>query len=152
MPIKGMDNVKKAIAKNKREANDAVKGVYFSGLELIVKGTPTDEGRARNNWFLSVGTPFSLSGRADDKAGSGSYSSIETMPNYILNKKIYFSNNLPYIEKLEYGGFPTPVKKGSYIKKTKSYQKLSSGGFSLQAPDGWVRKAIVLMQQKIKQL
>ena len=55
MPLDGMDNVKKMIAKNKRDANENIRGVYLAGLSNIIRATPTDTGRARNNWFLSVG-------------------------------------------------------------------------------------------------
>ena len=59
MPLQGLDNVKKMIAKNKKEANDNIRAIYFNGLSNMIKGTPVDEGRARNNWFLSAGIPFS---------------------------------------------------------------------------------------------
>jgi len=51
---------------------------------------------------------------------------------------------------LEYGGFPSPVEKGSYIKG--KYQKLSANGFSKQAPNGWVRATVIQMQNKIRSL
>ena len=152
MPLQGLDEVKKMIAANKKKRNLDLRGVYFSGLRAIIKQTPVDEGRAKNNWFLTVGMPSGLVGRGDNQGGNDSYVSISKMPPYILNKKVYFTNNLPYIEALEYGGFPDPVKKGSYVKKTKSYQKLSSGGFSNQAPGGWARGTLIAMQTKVKEL
>ena len=70
-----------------------------------------------------------------------------------MNQKIFFTNNLPYIETLEYGGYPNPVKKGTWVKKSKSYEVRSTGGFSKQvAPDGWVRKTLKAMAKKIRQL
>tara|TARA_R110000851_G_scaffold26163_1_gene74440 strand:- start:288 stop:749 length:462 start_codon:yes stop_codon:yes gene_type:complete len=153
MPLHGLDNVKKMIAKNKREANANIKGVYLAGLQNIIAATPADKGTHRNNWFLTVGSPFSLYGRDGDKAASQSYISLETMPKYVLNKKLYFTNNGPGIIPLEYGGFPNPVEKGSYIKKSKSYEKLSTGGWSNQVdPGGWVRRTLILMQNKIRSL
>ena len=54
---------------------------------------------------------------------------------------------------LEYGGFPTPVKKGSYNKKKGKYEKLSAGGWSKQTdPGGWGRVALMKAVQKIKTL
>ena len=152
MPLHGLDDVKKMIAKNKRDANDNIRGVYFSGLSNVIKGTPTDTGRARNNWFLSVGVPFSLAGRSSKKDGGGSERSLTQMPKWVLNKKVYFSNNLPYIGILEYGGYPSPVKIGSYIKRSKSFEIVSVNGFSKQAPNGWVRAALIKMQNKIRSL
>ena len=152
MPLDGMDNVKKMIAKNKRDANEKIRGVYLSGLSNIIRATPTDTGRARNNWFLSVGVPFSLAGRSSKKGGGGSERSLQQMPKWVLNKKIFFTNNLPYIGVLEYGGFPSPVENGSYIKRSKSFEILSVNGFSKQAPGGWVRTTLIKMQNKIRSL
>ena len=46
----------------------------------------------------------------------------------------------------------SPVAKGSYIKKSKSYEILSVNGFSKQAPKGWVRSTIIAMQNKLRSL
>ena len=42
MPIQGMKEVKKAIAKNKKQANMDVHAMYFVGLRTIIKATPVD--------------------------------------------------------------------------------------------------------------
>jgi len=153
MPLHGADDVKKMIAKNKRDTNLSLRKIYIKSLSEIVKGTPVDTGRARNNWFLTIGTPFSLlAGRDEDKNGGDSEESLMTSPKTVLGKKIYFTNNMPYIGVLEYGGYPDPVKKGSYNKKKKKYIKLSKGGYSLQAPKGWVRAALMRMRNKIRSL
>jgi hypothetical protein len=152
MPLDGLDEVRKMIAKNKKEANIKVKGVFLAGLQNIIAGTPADKGIHRNNWFLTVGVPSGLFGRDGDSNGGGSESSLNIMPDYILNKKIYFTNNAPAITTLEYGGYPSPVAKGSYIKKSKSYEILSINGFSKQAPKGWVRSTIIAMQNKLRSL
>ena len=146
MPIKGMKEVKRAIAKNKKQANKDIKGVYFEGLRVVIMATPRDEGRAINNWFLTNGSPSGLVGRADDKAGGGSEASLMSMPPNVLNKKIYFTNNLPYINPLEYGGYPNPSK-----------GKKTTGGYSNQlrpfkTPKGWVRATLISMANKIREL
>ena len=146
MPLKGMDNVKKMISENKKQANTNIKGLYFSGLRTIIKGTPVDEGRARNNWFLTVGNPSGLVGRGESTSGNGSDASLMTMPESVLNKKIYFTNNLPYIETLEYGGYPNP-----------SNGDKTTGGYSKQltpfkSPKGWVRATLISMANKVRSL
>lgn len=144
MPIKGMKDVKKAMAKTKSQANMDIKGVYFSGLSAVIKATPVDEGRARNNWFLTVGNPSGLVGRTDDKAGAGSDASLLTMPANVLNKKIYFTNNLPYIGVLEYGGYPSPSQgtktEGGYSKQLRPFK----------SPKGWVRATLISMANQIR--
>ena len=152
MPIQGVDNVKKMLAKNKREANKKVRGVFLAGLGPIIEATPADKGRARNNWFLTVGAPSNKTTTSASVGGGGSLSQASKLPKIVLGKKIFFTNNLPYINILEYGGYPSPVEKGSYIKKSKSYEILSVNGYSKQAPTGWVRKAVILMRNKIRSL
>lgn len=151
MPLRGLDNVKKGMQFVAESANDDVRGVFLAGLKSIIEGTPVDTGRARNNWFLSVGSP-DTSSTTSSSNGLISNRQLSRMPKNVLGKKIYFTNNLPYAGILEYGGFPSPVQKGSYIKKTRSYQKLSAGGFSKQAPAGWVRISLIKMANKIRSL
>ena len=146
MPIKGMAEVKKMIAANKKKTNEDIKSLYFVGLRTIIKASPVEEGRAKNNWFLTVGNPSGLVGRSGDKEGGGSESSLMTMPEYVLNKKIYFTNNLPYIETLEYGGYPNP-----------SSGDKTTGGYSTQltpfkSPKGWVRATLIGVANEIKKL
>jgi hypothetical protein len=153
MPLDGMDNVKKMIAKNKRDANEKIRGVWLAGLKPMVMETPVDTGVTRNSWFLSVGIPFSLAGgRVANKRGRGSLTSALTMPAWVLNKKMFFTNNQPNITTLEYGGYPKPVRQGSWIKKSQSFEILSANGFSKQRPNGWVRKNLIKMQNKIRSL
>ena len=52
--------------------------------------------------------------------------------------KIFMTNNLPYARTLEFGKYPTPVKRGTYVGKGR-YEKRSQGGFSKLAPRGMVR-------------
>ncbi len=149
MPLIGRAAVDRAIEDLYLSANENVKGVYLAGLTQIVQGTPVDSGRARNNWFLSVGSPSSATTTSKSK-GLGAIRQLNKMPSRVLGRKIYFTNNLPYAGVLEYGGFPNPAKKGSRVNG--KYQKLCAGGFSKQAPSGWLRIALMKMQNKIKKL
>ena len=151
MPLLGRNKVQHEIEVGILDRmNTNLKGVYLSGLGNIIAGTPADEGIHRNAWRLSVGTPSSATTTSKSKAGASSLRQLEKMPDMVLGKKIFFTNNAPAITTLEYGGFPNPVKKGSYING--AYQKLSFNGFSKQAPNGWVRSTLISMQNKIRSL
>lgn len=140
MPLIGRENFNKLTSEGLERVNKDLRGVYLSGLLNVVKGTPVDEGRARNNWFFTIGTPSNKATTSKSK-GLGAIRSVRQMPDYVLNKKMYFTNNLPYIETLEYGRYPNPNKG---IK--------TAGGFSTQAPGGWVRATLIAMRNKIKTL
>ena len=145
MPIKGRANVDRAIEKRYLKANEDIRGVYLQGLYNIVLGTPVDEGRARNNWFLTTGSPSSNSTTSKSK-GLGAIRSIRQMPKRVVNQKMYFTNNLPYIETLEYGEYPKPSK-GE--KTTDGYSNQLK---PFKSPKGWVRATLKEMAKKIRQL
>ena len=152
MTLRGAGKVRAAMSRLKESQNDNIRGVYLAGLKSIVQATPADKGRARNNWFLSVGSPSDETTTDTSKQGVNSLGEAAKMPEIVLGKIIYFTNNLPYIKLLEYGGYPKNVKLGTYIKSQKEYQILSKNGFSLQRPKGWVRSTIKKMRRKIKKL
>ena len=56
-----------------------------------------------------------------------------------MGETLYFYNNLPYAEVVEYGNYPDPVEKGTYNKRREKYEIRSAGGFSKLAPEGMVR-------------
>lgn len=66
-------------------------------------------------------------------------------------KPVYIFNNHPAINVLEYGGYPTPVKKGTKLRGG-GYEKRSANGFSRQAPKGMIRVAIRRIQTKLTRL
>lgn len=105
----------------------------FALYSSIVKKTPAKTGRARANWNVSVGSVDTSTTEETKKTGLK-----HKMTDIKLDgdESIYISNNLPYITTLEYGGYPSPVKKGTYDKKTKTWEIRSAGGFSKQAPNG----------------
>ena len=153
MPLLGREKVHHELEVGiKDRINTNLKGVYLSGLGNIIAGTPADEGVHRNSWFLSVGTPSGATTTSKSKTGASSFRQVAKMPAVVLGKKVFFTNSAPAISILEYGGFPTPVKRGSYIKASKSYEILSIRGFSKQAPNGWVRATLIAMQNKIRLL
>ena len=153
MPLLGREKVQHELEVGiKDRINTNLKGVYLSGLGNVIAGTPADEGVHRNSWFLSVGTPSGATTTSKSKTGASSFRQLAKMPAVVLGKKVFFTSSAPAISILEYGGFPTPVKRGSYIKASKSYEILSIRGFSKQAPNGWVRATLIAMQNKIRSL
>ncbi len=151
MPLKGLGNVKAGIVDVYNSANDELRAIYITGLADITKGTPVGNpdlwlynhptrgyidyvgylgnpegyvgGRARSNWFLTTELPSITTTTSTKRRPS-----LKRMPKNVFDKKVLFTNNLPYISKLEYGFH------------------------SSQAPEGWVRKALVKMKNKIRNL
>ena len=149
MPLIGLDKIEKAIDNIVLEENKRVKAIYTQGLSAVITGTPVhfiDGGRLRNNWFLTTRAP-SKSKRGPNSRGSASYSSLNKMPDYVLDKTIYFTNNMPYANVVEYGGYVKNPKYGTWTGS--GFQKLSQNGYSKQAPNGMVRINLVKMRNKL---
>lgn len=94
----------------------------FALYSSIVKKTPVDTGRARANWNVSVGKDDTST--TDEKKKTGLKHKItEINPNG--DESIFISNNLPYITKLEYGGYSKKSKSG---KTVNGYSKKAANG------------------------
>jgi len=86
-------------------------------LRGVVLLTPVDEGRARASRAVFPGSLVGLG----------------------LWQTVWITSSLPYIEVLEYGGYPDPPLRGSWNPRLRRYEVKSAGGFSRQAPRGMVR-------------
>ena len=67
-------------------------GVFSS----VIRMTPVDSGRAKGNWQCTIGSPATGENMTDESA------MIATVPRH-AGSVVYLTNNLPYIQKLEYG-------------------------------------------------
>lgn len=122
----------------KVEIREVRRAYAFALYASIVRMTPWDTGRARGNWNVSVGKPDDRVSDTKRKTPAGR----SAMPEPEGDESIFITNNLPYIETLEYGGYPKTVKRGTYVKGTGGkkghYEVRSKGGFSKKAPQGMV--------------
>lgn len=92
----------------------------------IVQASPVDEGRFRANWFVTINRPsvrFDLNSTISENQVN---QRIERKINGVREPRgFWLTNNLPYSEVIEFGGFGDGPK--------------TSDGFSRQAPKGVVR-------------
>lgn len=110
---------------------EVVKSTLFKAVSMIIKRTPVDEGRARGNWQATIGAPTKAPTPKQDKSGQPTISAAQNVINAMeMGQTFYLTNNLPYIEVLEFGGYPNPPKGG---------QGKTANGFSRKAPQGMVR-------------
>lgn len=137
-------DISKYAKKKGVEIKEVRKAYAFALYTSIVKKTPVDTGRARGNWNVSVG---SADNSVDEKITKNQVPAKMKKNKAELEKakgdeSIFISNNLPYITTLEYGGYPSPVEKGTWVKgkgkKVGHYEVRSEGGFSKQALEGMV--------------
>ena len=80
-----------------------VRAVTIGVFSSVIKMTPVDTGRAKGNWQCTIGSPANTILEIEDQDGGITTSAmIATVPNP-AGSKVYLTNNLPYIQKLEYG-------------------------------------------------
>lgn len=113
--------------KQKVKMIDIRREFAFAMFAKILYRTPVDSGRARQNWIVTLNAG-SLAYNPDAAKGGMVLADGRKM---IYNAKgddtIIIQNNLPYIEKLEYGGYGPNSPSGKTVN-----------GFSKQAPRGMV--------------
>jgi hypothetical protein len=90
-------------ARIQQRVNQQVRAVTIGVFSSVIKMTPVDTGRAKGNWQCTIGNPANTILEIEDPAGTiADGAMIATVPNP-AGSKVYLTNNLPYIQKLEYG-------------------------------------------------
>ncbi len=130
----------------------AQKKIMFDLLAGVVKRTPVDLGTARGNWQLSIGRP--ADGVLDRKLGKQAKTNKEeldklgNLPPYQIT---WLTNNLPYIEVLEFGKFvpenPGPSKDP---RKGRKGRILVKDGYSVQAAQGMARVTLAEIEASLR--
>ena len=133
------DDVNKFQRKTVNKMDQIVRKVALELFTRIIYKTPVDTGRARSNWQVAIGTPAAGTIEIDDKNGSATVSKATAKSaGFRAGDTIYLANNLPYIRKLEEGGYSDGPK--------------TVGGFSRQAPAGMVTLTVQEFAAVFKQI
>lgn len=129
-----MDKLSKKVNK---AANDAAIQVALTIVGELAFKTPVDSSKALSSWFVSLGAPSSVVGKAHYSGEYGStknMSAAETLAKarkVLASKKagqvIYITNNQPYIKRL-------------------------NNGYSSQQAAGFVERAVMVGQLSLKNI
>ena len=130
---------------------DLIMVISQDGFNRIVKKTPVDTGRARASWNVNQ-LIIDESVKPPAPNNRSNYYSPATFNLKILGNPyttVYISNALPYIWKLEHGGYTNPGQLRK-VKGTKNtfQAKTTSQGFSVQAPQGMVSITVAELKGK----
>ena len=109
------DDLKRVVQTTDELADKLLRAYALEIFTRVVRRTPIDEGTARGNWNVAQGAP-------DDTVVQGGRSTeppalIGTME---AGNTYYVTNATPYIEVLEFGGYPNPPNRVVTIKKIDS--------------------------------
>lgn len=108
---------KKIESKIDRTLDQGIRATLLQVSTAIIKGTPVKTGRARGNWQASIGRGATgeVSVNSVRSGEAKAIAEVNQKASVAVGDLYYLTNNLPYIERLEYG-------------------------WSKQAPGGMVRK------------
>ena len=109
---------KKYQNKTEQQIDKIIRGTALDLTSAIILDTPVDTGRAKGNWQVSIDQTKENELSMEDKSGSPTISKAKNELSKPIGRYIYIQNNLPYIERLEYG-------------------------WSSKAPEGMVRRNII---------
>lgn len=145
-------DVSKWVEKANLNNEEVVRSTAIKLFSAIIQSSPVDEGTFRNNWFVSGLTPSSEVDPTD--VGGSDQDVIDRMTSDVLSIKgidaFTLTNNLPYAEVIEYGGYPkTPKNTTSVFGANVSQTGKTINGFSKQAPQGVVRVNAMRFQNLI---
>jgi hypothetical protein len=133
------------------EVDYDVEELAMNCLSEFVNLSPVDTGRFRNNWIVTVDKETD---RIRDEIASDPYKLGRAVIKRALKRGadvdyIMVQNNIDYANVIDSGLYPSPPKKGTKIKGG-GYEKLSSNGFSKQAPNGITRPGIKAALERSK--
>lgn len=95
----------KVIASVEDKENVIIRKIALDLFKKVILKTPVLSGRARGNWYVSVGVPARVEQDTQDKSGMATIAMAQSEI-YRWSPKdnnIYLTNNLPYIYGLERG-------------------------------------------------
>lgn len=130
-------SIENFIKKARKNPELVVRQVTVKLFSQIILASPVDTGRFRMNWQASYGQPATSVLIANDPSGSRA---IANATNFVMHnpewEEFRFTNNLPYAEAIEFGGYPGNGPN-------------TVGGYSKQAPQGVVRVTVKRFQRLI---
>lgn len=92
-------------------------------FKLVIFATPVDTGRLRGNWQTTINTPKWGVVDRDDKGGGAALA--EAMANLgSLVDVVWFTNNLPYAERIEYDGWSKQAPEGMVRRHLAQWQRI----------------------------
>ncbi|ANT45259.1 tail component [Xanthomonas phage Xoo-sp2] len=92
-------------------------------FKLVIFATPVDTGRLRGNWQTTINSPASAAIGRDDPGGAAAMAEAVANLGSIVDV-VWFTNNLPYAERIEYDGWSKQAPEGMVRKHVASWKRI----------------------------
>jgi hypothetical protein len=120
----GID-IDRIINKAKENGAAVARKVALELQAKVIEKSPVDKGFLRANWNVSLNLMDTAEYSSDISGSTAIARGVGELFSFKVGDSIFITNNLPYVGKLEFGLYGDGEK--------------TSGGFSKQAPQGFVR-------------
>lgn len=140
MPLEGKEEFVRDI---EATADRLVRALALEAAGRLVKRTPVDTARARNNWNLATGAPDTDTSRPGTRSGK---SGLKRAPG------ITSSAGLQAIERARKSLIDVHMGDVIYITNSLPYIGPLNDGHSQQAPAGWIEAVNAELQPIIEQV
>ena len=165
-------DVKAFCEKAKKNPEIVMRQVSMKLFSAIILGSPVDTGRFRNNWFASGATPSTETTAYTGKQGTAAIARVSKVITEARGygwTELTLTNNLPYAEVIEFGGYSTgfagpsrpdasglvsfvgPQKLSGFVGPKRQREQKTINGYSKQAPQGVVRVNITRFNALLEQ-
>jgi len=97
------------LRRNDERLKLVVQESYVKLADMVIKKSPVDSGRFRNNWFGSLNRPSDKTTGTKSRKGFGESGGarltemIHISASFDLGDSLFITNNLPYARALEFG-------------------------------------------------
>mgnify|MGYP006999136535 CR=1 FL=1 len=108
-------DISRFIERTELAADVVIRKVCLDLFSDITMNTPVDTGRARANWFATIGAPSSTTveySGSPASAGQGAIGDAAVAVSRATGNIFWISNNLPYIYRLEFEGWSNQAPNG----------------------------------------
>ena len=134
---------------NMKSADKVMQAATLNVSGAVIEETPVGDfdpehmGILKGGWVITRGTPSRTKYKRQmpDRTRKDISNLISDK---IVSTRVthYLTNNVAYVNVVEYGGYKRSPKIGTFNKVTQRYEIRSEGGFSKQAPRGMVRRNV----------
>lgn len=92
-------------------------------FKLVIFATPVDTGRLRGNWQTTINSPnWAAIDRLDLGGGAAMSEAVATLGSLV--DVVWFTNNLPYVERIEYDGWSKQAPEGMVRRHVASWKRI----------------------------
>lgn len=131
------DDIRRFAAKTSKAHDEITRGTTIALFNAVIMDTPVDEARLRGDWQTTVGQPATDENGRVDAAGTAAMAEVVANTPPGAGQETLLTNNMPYCEKIENGGYIGPT------------DKVTAGGFSRKSPQGMVKRNVDRFQKLI---